>query len=87
MEATARHSPTRRLGWLAPCIIVTACLPVPASGQASKPETVRDRLWIFCCATNSDFPHIGRRSVVSPAEGTVYLGVPNIQQVGDTPLK
>lgn len=40
--------------------------------------TVRDRLWVFTCAANSDYPHIGRRSVMTPAEGAFYLGVPNI---------
>lgn len=43
--------------------------------------TVRDRLWIFACAANSDFPHIGRRSVMTPAEGAFFLGVPNIIMV------
>jgi hypothetical protein len=43
--------------------------------------TIRDRLWIFCCAANSDFPHIGRRSVMTPAEGAFFLGVPNIIMV------
>jgi hypothetical protein len=53
-------------------IVAVLCLPRPANGQTSRAETIRDRLWIFCCATNSDFPHIGRRSVMSPAEGA-YL--------------
>lgn len=56
-------------------------LSLTASGQTPKAETVRDRLWIFSCATNSDFPHIGRRSVVSPMEGAIFLGVPNILMV------
>lgn len=41
-------------------------------------QTVRDHLWIFTCAANSDFPHIGRRSVMTPVEGALYLDVPNI---------
>jgi hypothetical protein len=45
---------------------------------SAEEDTVRDRLWIFTCAANSDFPHIGRRSVMTPAEGAFYLGVPNI---------
>lgn len=44
-------------------------------------DTVRDRLWIFTCAANSDFYHIGRRSVMTPAEGAFFLGVPNILMV------
>jgi hypothetical protein len=55
----------------------------PALGQSplGAEDTVRDRLWIFTCAANSDFPHIGRRSVMTPAEGAFYLGVPNIFMV------
>jgi alpha-L-fucosidase len=49
-----------------------------AQVSATTGGTVRDRLWIFTCAANSDFPHIGRRSVMTPAEGAFYLGVPNI---------
>lgn len=44
-------------------------------------QTLRDRLWIFTCAANSDYPHIGRRSVMSPAEGAFYLDIPNIFMV------
>ncbi|MGI6419146.1 MAG: hypothetical protein ACOX1P_26170 [Thermoguttaceae bacterium] len=62
-------------------IAVAVCAAPPASAQAAEAETVRDRLWVFSCPTNSDFPHIGRRSVVSPAEGAFYLGVPNILMV------
>jgi hypothetical protein len=39
---------------------------------------VLDRLWIFTCAANSDFIHLRRRSVMTPAEGAFFLGVPNI---------
>ena len=55
-------------------------IAVRASAPAAeRPEaTVRDRLWIFTCAANSDYPPIGRRSVMTPAEGAFYLGVPNI---------
>ncbi|MFA5192947.1 MAG: hypothetical protein WC740_19735 [Verrucomicrobiia bacterium] len=56
-------------------------LPQQAISQTSKPETVRDRLWVFSFATNSDFVHVGRRSVMSAAEGNFYLGVPNILMV------
>ena len=49
-----------------------------AQAPAAAGGTVRDRLWIFTCAANSDFPHIGRRSVTTPAEGAFFLGVPNI---------
>jgi hypothetical protein len=55
--------------------------PALAETPAAAGGTVRDRLWIFTCAANSDFPHIGRRSVMTPAEGAFYLGVPNIIMV------
>jgi hypothetical protein len=29
-------------------------------------QTVLDHLWIFTCAANSDYVHIGRRSVITP---------------------
>jgi hypothetical protein len=44
-------------------------------------QTVRDRLWLFSFATNSDYYHIGRRSVMSAAEGNFYLDIPNIMMV------
>jgi hypothetical protein len=57
------------------------CLPLQAVAETPKPETVRDRLWMFSFATNSDFYHLRQRSVVSAAEGNFYLGVPNILMV------
>ena len=81
MMTAAWQGDMRRVLSLAWLIAAVVGLPLPARGQASQAETVRDRLWIFCCATNSDFPHIGRRSVVTPAEGAFYLGVSNILMV------
>ena len=52
--------------------------PAPAKPPQVQDRTVRDRFWIFTCAANSDFPHIGRRSIMTPVEGAFYLGVPNI---------
>ena len=52
-----------------------------AEAPATEKGTVRDRLWIFCCAANSDFPIMRRRSVMTPAEGAFFLGVPNIIMV------
>ena len=51
------------------------------SPRVPEEQTVRDRLWLFSFATNSDFVHIGRRSVMSAAEGNFYLDVPNILMV------
>ncbi|MGI6417079.1 MAG: hypothetical protein ACOX1P_15560 [Thermoguttaceae bacterium] len=55
--------------------------PVSVPRAAAGRGTVRERLWIFCCAANSDFPAIQRRSVMTPAEGAFFLGVPNIIMV------
>jgi hypothetical protein len=55
--------------------------PVSVPKGAAGRGTVRDRLWIFCCAANSDFPSMQRRSVMTPAEGAFFLGVPNIIMV------
>ena len=53
---------------------------VPASAQLLLPQdgTVRDRLWLFGSPTGSTAPHTRRRTVMSPVEGALYLGVPNI---------
>jgi hypothetical protein len=49
-----------------------------AGETATEGATVGDRLWIFTCAANSDFPIMRRRSVVTPVEGAFLLDVPNI---------
>ena len=85
MTTAFRQDEMRRVLGLMLLIAAAACLPQRAGGEAPQAETVRDRLWIFSCATNSDFPHIGRRSVVSPAEGAYFLGVPNILMVQSHP--
>jgi hypothetical protein len=60
---------------------LAAARPVNAQFLVSQDGTVRDRMWIFTCAANSDFPAIGRRSVMTPAEGAFFFGVPNIIMV------
>ena len=52
--------------------------PASASAPAAEEGTVGDRLWIFTCAANSDYPIMRRRSVVTPVEGAFLLGVPNL---------
>ncbi len=49
-----------------------------AQAVPSQEGTVRDRLWVFACAANSDYVHIRRRSVMTPVESALYLEVPNI---------
>jgi hypothetical protein len=52
--------------------------PLAAQLPSSKADTVRDRLWLFGSPTGSTAPHTGRRTVMSPAEGAFYLGIPNL---------
>ena len=49
-----------------------------AQAAPAPQGTVRDRFWVFACAANSDYIHIGRRSVMTPVESTMYLDVPNL---------
>jgi hypothetical protein len=60
-------------------LAASACTPSPAAQLAKTPDgTVRDRLWLFGSPTGSTAPHIKRRTVMSPAEGAVYMGIPNV---------
>ncbi len=49
--------------------------------SASRARSVRDHLWVFACAANTDFDRFKRRSVMTPAESAFYYGVPNIIMV------
>ncbi|MDD2455295.1 MAG: hypothetical protein PHE10_03085 [Kiritimatiellae bacterium] len=62
-------------------LAASALLPpsrVQAQLAPTKDGTVRDRLWLFGSPTGSTAPHTGRRTVMSPVEGALYLGIPNI---------
>jgi hypothetical protein len=50
-----------------------------------KEGTVRDRLWVFCNPVNADYEYVRKRSVMSPLEGAIYLGVPNMIMVNQYP--
>jgi len=50
-----------------------------------KEGTVRDRLWVFCNPINADYSVVRRRTVMSPLESAVYMGVPNIIMVNSYP--
>jgi len=72
----------------------TAAGAVASGGLASyglgqvcppKPGTVRDRLWIFCNPINADYEYVRKRSVISPLECAIYLGVPNMIMVNQYP--
>lgn len=60
---------------------------IPAISQVCsvKSGTVRDRLWVFCNPINADYDIVGRRSVISPLESALYLGIPNIMMVNQYP--
>ena len=60
--------------------LATSALISPVQAQLVSPRegTVRDRLWLFGSPTGSTAPHTKRRTVMSPVEGALYLGVPNI---------
>jgi hypothetical protein len=64
-------------------------LSLPAFGQVTPPRagTVRDRLWIFSNPTNADYAFVRKRSVMSPFEAAVYMGIPNIFMVQQYPGK
>ena len=73
----------RGLLTLAATTALAGRVPTPARAQVQPvgEGTVRDHLWVFACPTNSDFPALQRRSVMSPAESAFYLGVPNLIMV------
>jgi hypothetical protein len=60
--------------------LAAAAGTMPLSAQLMQPKkgTLRDRLWLFGSPTGSTAPHTKRRTVMSPVEGALYLGLPNI---------
>ena len=64
-------------------------LSLCAFGQVTLPKagTVRDKLWIFSNPTNADYGLLRKRSVMSPFEAAVYMGIPNIFMVQQYPGK
>jgi hypothetical protein len=51
----------------------------------AKEGTVRDRIWIFANPVNADHNIVQKRSVMSPFEAAVYMGVPNLIMVNQYP--
>lgn len=51
----------------------------------AKAGTVRDKLWVFCNPVNADYEYVRKRTVMSPLESALYLGVPNIIMVNQYP--
>jgi len=69
---------------------VASCgLSLSGLGLVTSPRagTVRDRLWIFSNPTNADYGLLRKRSVMSPFEAAVYMGIPNIFMVQQYPKK
>lgn len=76
-----RTGMTRRgfLGATAGTLAVSAVAqPLQAQLAPVREGTLRDRLWLFGTPTGSTQGNTGRRTVMSPVEGALYLGVPNI---------
>lgn len=64
---------------LLPKISMAQCSPV-------KKGTVRDKLWLFATPRNGAYHWTHRRSLMTPAEGAYYLGIPNIIMVQALPI-
>ena len=64
-------------------------LSLSAFGQVDLPQagTVGDKLWLFSNPTNADYGLLRKRSVMSPFEAAVYMGIPNIFMVQQYPGK
>lgn len=62
---------------LSPPLLAQVCPP--------KPGTVRDKLWLFSNPRNADYDILRKRSVMSPFEAAVYMGIPNIFMVQQYP--
>jgi hypothetical protein len=58
-----------------------------AFGQVCAPKagTVRDKLWLFSNPRDADYDVLRKRSVMSPFEAAVYMGIPNIFMVQQYP--
>jgi len=65
--------------WAAAFTAIACGLASP--GLCAEPVRVRDRFWIFTCVAGADNPSLKRPSRMTPAEGALYLGVPNLIMV------
>jgi hypothetical protein len=50
-----------------------------------RDKTLRDRLWIFANPVNADYNYVRKRSVMTPLEACVYMGIPNLLMVNQYP--
>ncbi len=82
MSSASRFSASNRRQFLGAITGITiagvtsgeAGFQIPAAEEGA----VRDRLWVFACPVNNDYPHLRRRSLMTPAESAFFFGVPNI---------
>jgi hypothetical protein len=85
IDRTALKIPRRR--FLQSAATASCGLSLSAFGQVIPPEegTVRDKLWLFSNPRNADWGILRKRSVMSPFEAAVYMGIPNIFMVQQYP--
>jgi len=85
MTATGTGLKIHRRQFLQTAAMASGGLSLSARGQVTPPQahTVRDKLWLFSNPTNGDYDLIRKRSVMSPFEAAVYMGIPNIFMVNE----
>ena len=89
MTTNGRGSKIHRRQFLQIATSASCGLSLSAFGQVIPPKagTVRDKLWLFSNPTNADYGILRKRSVMSPFEAAVYMGIPNIFMVQQYPGK
>ena len=89
LNARDHHWTMRRRQFLQAAAGLTAGNALSSSALSQvcpvKEGTVRDRLWLFCNPVNADYEYVRKRSVMSPLESAIYLGVPNMIMVNQYP--
>ena len=89
METTGMGLKVHRRQFLQTAATASCGLSLSTFGQVVTPKagTVRDKLWLFSNPTNADYSLLRKRSVMSPFEAAVYMGIPNIIMVQAHPRK
>lgn len=78
MRASRREMLKLTTGVLAGCALEQI---VSAERKPIQSRTVRDCLWLFGVPANVNYPYLHKRSLMTPAEGALYLSIPNIIMV------
>ena len=86
-DSTGRRLPRRQ--FLQTAAVAGGSLALPAAGQWTTPRagTVRDKLWLFANPANADCSYVRQRSLMTPLEAAVYMGIPNLFAVQQYPGK